>query len=176
MTDVLAPELVDKRFVTNQLALTVGYDIENFKGTVYTRKVTTDCYGHRIPKHAHDTVNLNGCTFSGEELLKAATGLYGRVVDRTLLARRLTLCVNHLLDGPSMSKDLPEQTDLLTDYSAREKQKKKADTAHAWERKLRETMLDTRKRFGRNVILKGLNLKDGATAGERNNRIGGHKA
>ena len=154
----------------------IGYDIENLKGTVYTGEVTTDRYGRKIPKHAHGTVNLDGYTSSGEELLKAATSLYDRIVDKTLLARRLTLCANHLLDESSVPEDLPEQIDLFTDYSAKEKQKKEADTAHARERKLQETMLDIKKRFGKNAILKGLNLEDGATARERNNQIGGHKA
>lgn len=133
-------------------------------------------YGRKIPKHAHGTVNLDGYTSSGEELLKAATSLYDRIVDKTLLARRLTLCANHLLDESSVPEDLPEQIDLFTDYSAKEKQKKEADTAHARERKLQKTMLGIKKRFGKNAILKGLNLEDGATARERNNQIGGHKA
>ena len=176
MADALALELVDKRLATNQLVLTVGYDIENLKGTAYTGEITTDHYGRKIPKHAHGTVNLDGYTSSGEELLKAATSLYDRIVDKTLLARRLTLCANHLLDESSVPEDLPEQIDLFTDYSAKEKQKKEADTAHARERKLQKTMLGIKKRFGKNAILKGLNLEDGATARERNNQIGGHKA
>ena len=176
MADALALELVDKRLATNQLVLTVGYDIENLKGTAYTGEVTTDRYGRKIPKHAHGTVNLDGYTSSGEELLKAATSLYDRIVDKTLLARRLTLCANHLLDESSVPEDLPEQIDLFTDYSAKEKQKKEADTAYARERKLQETMLGIKKRFGKNAILKGLNLEDGATAKERNDQIGRHKA
>ena len=176
MADALALELVDKRLATNQLVLTVGYDIENLKGTAYTGEITTDHYGRKIPKHAHGTVNLDGYTSSGEELLKAATSLYDRIVDKTLLARRLTLCANHLLDESSVPEDLPEQIDLFTDYSAKEKQKKEADAAHARERKLQETMLGIKKRFGKNAILKGLNLEDGATAKERNTQIGGHKA
>ena len=176
MADALALELVDKRLATNQLVLTVGYDIENLKGTAYTGEVTTDRYGRKIPKHAHGTVNLDGYTSSGEELLKAATSLYDRIVDKTLLARRLTLCANHLLDESSVPEDLPEQIDLFTDYSAKEKQKKEADAAHVRERKLQETMLGIKKRFGKNAILKGMNLEDGATARERNNQIGGHKA
>lgn len=162
--------------IETKFDLTLEYDIENLKGTVYTGEVTTDRYGRKIPKHAHGTVNLDGYTSSGEELLKAATSLYDRIVDKTLLARRLTLCANHLLDESSVPEDLPEQIDLFTDYSAKEKQKKEADTAHARERKLQETMLDIKKRFGKNAILKGLNLEDGATARERNNQIGGHKA
>ena len=176
MTDLLVLDLVDKGLVTDQMVLTVGYDIENLKGAAYTGEITTDRYGRKIPKHAHGTVNLDGYTSSGEELLKAATSLYDRIVDKTLLARRLTLCANHLLDESSVPEDLPEQIDLFTDYSAKEKQKKEADTAHARERKLQETMLDIKKRFGKNAILKGLNLEDGATARERNNQIGGHKA
>ena len=124
----------------------------------------------------HSIAASVSCCSSGEELLKAATSLYDRIVDKTLLARRLTLCANHLLDESSVPEDLPEQIDLFTDYSAKEKQKKEADTAHARERKLQETMLGIKKRFGKNAILKGLNLEDGATARERNNQIGGHKA
>ena len=176
MADALALELVDKRLATNQLVLTFGYDSEILKGTAYTGEITTDHFGRKIPKHAHGTVNLDGYTSSGEELLKAATSLYDRIVDNTLLARRLTLCANHLLDETSVPEDLPDQIDLFTDYSAKEKQKKEADTAHARERKLQETMLDIKKRFGKNAILKGLNLEDGATARERHNHIGGHKA
>ena len=176
MADALALELVDKRLATNQLVLTVGYAIENLQGTAYTGEVTTDRYERKIPKHAHGTVNLDGYTSSGEELLKAATSLYDRIVDKTLLARRLTLCANHLLDESSVPEDLPEQIDLFMDYSAKEKQKKEADTAYARERKLQETMLGIKQRYGKNAILKGLNLEDGATAKERNNQIGGHKA
>ena len=155
MADALALELVDKRLATNQLVLTVGYDIENLKGTAYTGEVTTDRYGRKIPKHAHGTVNLDGYTSSGEELLKAATSLYDRIVDKTLLARRLTLCANHLLDESSVPEDLPEQIDLFTDYSAKEKQKKEADTAHARERKLQETMLGIKSVLARTPSSKG---------------------
>lgn len=102
---------------------------------------------------------------------------YDRIVDKTLLARRLTLCANHLLDESSVPEDLAgADRPCLPDYSAKEKQKKEADAAHARERKLQETMLGIKKRFGKNAILKGLNLEDGATAKERNTQIGGHKA
>lgn len=176
MADALALELVEKRLETNQLVLTVGYDIENLKGAAYTGEITTDRYGRKIPKHAHGTINLDGYTSSGEELIKAASSLYDRIVDKTLLARRLTLCTNHLLDESSVPEDVPEQIDLFTDYLAKEKQKKEDDAARARERKLQETVLGIKKRFGKNAILKGLNLEEGATARERNNQIGGHKA
>ena len=178
MTDLLVLELVDKRLVTDQMVLTIGYDIDNLRDQKikYGGSVTTDRYGRKVPKHAHGTVNLPQKTSSTREIMEAVSGLYDRIVDKTLLARRLTLCANHLLDESSVPEDLPEQIDLFTDYSAKEKQKKEADTAHARERKLQETMLDIKKRFGKNAILKGLNLEDGATARERNNQIGGHKA
>ena len=98
-------------------------------------------------------------------------------MDKTLLARRLTLCANHLLDESSVpEQDVPEQIDLFTDYPAKEKQEKEDAAAHMRERKLQEAMLGIKKRFGKNAILKGRNLEDGATARERNNQIGGHKA
>lgn len=177
MADALALDLVDKRLVTNQLVLTVGYDIENLKGTSYTGEVTTDRYGRNIPKHAHGTVNLDGYTSSCVDLIRAATGLYDQIVDKNLLARRLTICANRLLDEASVPKsEAPEQIDLFTDYAAQEKEKAEEAAAHARERKLQETMLGIKKKFGKNAILKGMNLEDGATAKERNQTIGGHHA
>ena len=180
MTDLMVLDLVDKRLVTDQIVLTIGYDIVNLtdpsRNRSYKGVVTTDRYGRKVPKHAHGTTNLKRQTSSTAIIMDAVMELYDRIVDKTLLARRLTLCANHLLDESSVPEDLPEQIDLFTDYSAKEKQKKEADAAHARERKLQETMLGIKKRFGKNAILKGLNLEDGATAKERNNQIGGHKA
>ena len=180
MADALALDLVDKGLVTNQLVLTVGYDRENLddprRRQSYQGPVTTDRYGRQIPKHAVGTENFP-YTSSGTDLLRAATALYDRIVDKNLLIRRLSISANRLLDEASASKEEPaEQLDLFTDYAAKEQQEQADKAAHIRERKLQEAMLGIKKKYGKNAILKGMNLEEGATARERNQTIGGHQA
>ena len=180
MADALALELVDKGLVTNQLVLTVGYDWENLddprRRQSYHGPVTTDRYGRSIPKHAVGTENFP-YTSSANDLQKAAATLYDRIVDRNLLIRRLSISANKLLDEAEAPKaHEAEQLDLFTDYAAREAQEQADEAAHARERKLQEAMLGIKKRYGKNAILKGMNLEEGATAKERNQTIGGHQA
>lgn len=178
MADDLALDLVDKGLATNQLVLTVGYDIENLsvENYRYQGPVTTDRYGRKISKHAVGTENFD-YTSSATDLLRAVCILYDRIVDRDLLIRRLSISANRLLDESAVpGDDECEQIDLFTNYADREKQKAEADAAHARERKIQETMLDIKKKYGKNAILKGMNLEEGATAKERNQTIGGHQA
>ena len=181
MADALALDLVDKRLVTDQLVLTVGYDMENLtdprRSRDYHGPVSTDRYGRIIPKHAHGTANLERRTSSGEDLLRAVTALYDRIVNRHLLIRRLSLSAGRLLDEAVVPRqEQPEQMDLFTDYAAREAQRAEDAAAHARERRLQETMLDIKKKYGKNAILKGMSLEEGATAKSRNGQIGGHQA
>ena len=180
MVDALALDLVDKGLVTNQLVLTVGYDRENLddpsRRRNYHGPVTTDRYGRKIPKHAVGTENFP-YTSSAHDLLKAVTALYDRVVDRNLLIRRLSISANKLLDEASATTEKPvEQLDLFTDYAAKEQQEQADAAAHTRERKIQEAMLGIKKKYGKNAILKGMNLEEGATARERNETIGGHHA
>lgn len=181
MADTLALDLVDKGLVTDQLVLTVGYDRENLdnpqRRARYQGDVTTDRYGRKIPKHAHGSINLGCYTSSGENLLRATAELFDRIVSKDLLVRRMSLCANHLQDEASAPiKGEVEQLDLFTDYTAKEKQDAENEISRARERKIQETVLELKKRFGKNAVLKGMNLEEGATAKERNSQIGGHKA
>lgn len=180
MADVLALDLVDKRLVTNQLVLTVGYDRENLddpgRAARYHGPVTTDRYGRNIPKHAIGTENFP-YTSSANDLLKAVTTLYDRVVDPNLLVRRLSISANKLLDEATVPKGgEAEQLDLFTDYAAKERQQAEDEADHARERKIQEAMLGIKMKYGKNAILKGMNLEEGATTKERNQTIGGHQA
>lgn len=179
MADLLALDLVDKRLVTDQLTLTVGYDIENLKnpGKKYSGEVTTDRYGRKIPKHAHGTINLKQQTSSAKKIVTAVMELYDRIMDRELLIRRMYLAANKVVPEEMIQeKETFEQLDLFTDYAALEKQKQQEEAVLERERKMQEAMLDIKKKFGKNAILKGMNLQEGATARDRNSRIGGHKA
>lgn len=182
MADKLALELVDKGLVTDQLVLTVGYDIENLtdpeRRKAYKGPVVTDRYGRQIPKHAHGSENLGGYTSSTKRILQAVDALFARIVDENLLVRRLNLVANRVLPEASAPSDTPqtEQLDLFTDYAARERNQKAEQAAREREKRMQQAVLSIQKKFGKNAILKGMNLEEGATARDRNERIGGHKA
>lgn len=180
MTDMLVLDLVDKNLVTDQMVLTVGYDIENLKDpdirNAYDGEITTDHYGRSIPKHAHGTVNLKEYTSSTKRIMQAVTELFEQIVNRNLLVRRMNVTANHVVDVNAVpKKETFEQLDLFTDYKALEEKRKAEETELAREKKMQEAMLEIRKKFGKNAVLKGINLLDGATAKDRNNQIGGHK-
>ena len=176
MADQLSLDLVDKGLVTRQLVLTVGYDIENLKGQGYKGEVTTDRYGRSIPKHAHGTENLEDYTASTKRIVSAALTLFDRIIDKKLLVRRLYLTATNVLEEGAIPPKEAEQLDLFTDYAVQEEQQAQKEAALAKERKMQETLLAIKKKYGKNAILKGMNLEDGATAKSRNAQIGGHKA
>lgn len=180
MAEMLALDLVEKRLVTDQVVLTAGYDTENLSGfrmKNYKGEITTDRYGRKIPKHAHGTANIGEPTSSSRLIVDAVLQLYDRIINKNLLIRRLSLCANHVADESSVRKEpVYEQLDLFTDYAALKKEQEEKEEKLERERKLQQAMLDIKKRYGKNAVLKGTNLVEGATAMERNNQIGGHKA
>ncbi len=181
MTDLLVLDLVEKRLVTDQMVLTIGYDVDNLTDPKirnnYKGAVITDHYGRKVPRHAHGTVNLNGPTSSTQLIMEALMELYDRIVNPNLLIRRVTIAAEHVADETeNRTEERFEQLDLFTDYAALEKERE-AETARLLkERKLQEAMLSVKKKYGKNAILKGMNLQKGATTIERNRQIGGHKA
>lgn len=181
MADQLSLQLVDQGLVTDQMVLTVGYDIENLtdpkRSGSYRGEVTKDRYGRNIPKHAHGTENLGCFTSSTRQILDAVLALYDRIIDEKLLIRRVYLTANHVMPETEVKREpVAEQLDLFTDYAALEQKRKKEQQELEREKRLQHAMLDIKKKFGKNAILKGMNLCEGATAKERNDQIGGHKA
>lgn len=163
------------------MVLTIGYDIENLTDPrtrgKYKGEVTTDRYGRKVPKHAHGTVNLGVKTSSTQKIVDAVMELYDRIVDPALSVRRVTVVANRLVDE-SETREVQqfEQLNLFTDYGMLEKEKEAEEARLAKERKLQEAMIAVKKKYGKNAILKGTNLQEGATTMERNCQIGGHKA
>ncbi len=181
MTDLLALDLVDKGLVTDQLVLTVGYDIENLtdpnRRKSYHGPVTTDHYGRQIPKHAHGTINLGKHTSSAKMMVDAVSKLFDRVVNKELLARRINIAANHVIEEASVPKaPVYEQLDLFTDYGALKAQQEKENAELEREKRIQQAVLKIKNQYGKNAILKGINFADGATAKSRNEQIGGHKA
>lgn len=182
MADALSLDLVEKRLVTDQIVITVGYDIENLtdpeRRKKYRGEVVTDRYGRQIPKHAHGTENLESFTSSTQKVVEAASVLYDRIVDKNLLIRRMNITANNIVEEKAapQKNNSYQQLDLFTDYAAEEEQEKQEALRLDRERKLQEATITIKKKFGKNAILKGMSLQEGATAKNRNEQIGGHKA
>ncbi len=176
MTELLTLDLVEKNLVTNQLVLTVGYDIENlidpYISNSYKGEITIDRYGRKIPKHAHGTINLDHKTASTKIIMEATMKLYERIMNKQLLVRRINITANNVVDEETAKKEKPfEQIDLFTNYQEKVKKTQEEKT----EKELQKVMIDIKKRYGKNAILKGMNLQEGGTTIERNGQIGGHK-
>nr|MCR5691415.1 DNA methylase [Eubacterium sp.] len=171
MTDLLVLDLVDKGLMTDQVVLTVGYDIGNKLGGEdgYKGEVSVDHYGRKVPKHAHGTVNFPGKTSSTREIMEGVLDLYDRIVNEKLLIRRFTIAANHVTRETLESASHFKQLELFVDYEEQEREREK-------EKRLQKAMLDVKKKYGKNAILKGMNLQEGGTAMDRNRQIGGHKA
>ena len=179
MTELLTLDLVRKRVVTRQMVLDIGYDRESLageRGKRYAGEVATDRYGRKIPRHAHGTGNIGRYTSSTHALMKAVLDLYDRVVDRELLIRRVNITACDLIPEDAVPEDRPVQLDMFTDYEAVERAEEALRSAEERERRLQQATLAIQDRFGKNAMLKGMNLMEGGTTMERNGQIGGHKA
>lgn len=181
MADLMALDLVDKKLVTDQFTLTVGYDAVNMADPnirkQYSDSATVDRYGRETPKHAHGTANLPHRTSSAKAITEAITALYDRIVDPGLLVRRLTLVACRVIrESQASAEPVYEQLDLFSDVQALEERQKQEEQALEREKRRQQTVLDIRKRFGKNALIKGMSLEEGATMRERNDQIGGHKA
>lgn len=179
MADALSLDLVDKGLVADQIVLTVGYDTENLADPArrksYKGEVTIDRYGRSIPKQAHGSINLGRQTASTLLITNAAMELFDRIIDRSLLIRRMYVVANHVVSEDQVKSPEPEQLDLFTDYAALEKQREKEQEELDREKRRQKAVLEIQKKFGKNALLKGMNLEEGATGRDRNAQIGGHK-
>ncbi len=179
MADALSLDLVDKGLVTDQIVLTVGYDVENLldeqRSRNYKGEVTTDHYGRKLPKHAHGTKNLPAHTSLTSQIMEATLKLYDCIMDETLLVRRITLAANHVLPKEKVAKE--QEYEQLELFSSGDEGKELIDKEEQErEKRLQKAVLDIKKRYGKNAVLRGMNFEEGATMRERNGQIGGHKA
>ncbi len=181
MTDSLVLDLVDKELITNQLKLTIEYDVENLTNSeirnLYKGEVTTDRYGRKIPKHAHGTINLKERTSSTKLIMKAMMELYDRIINKELLSRKIYVVANNVVNENEIKEtEKNEQISLFVDYQKQQEEQKEKNLRRKKEHNLQHTILDIKKKYGKNAILKGMNLEKDGTMRERNSQIGGHKA
>ena len=169
MSEQLLLDLVKKGLVTDQVVLTVGYDVVSLK-QAFRGEITTDYYGREIPRHAHGTENLGGFTSSGKIFVEAVIRLFERIADRNLYIRRMYIVANHTTpkknvndSGKAVQLSLFDAAPAVIREDVKEK-------------KIQQSILSLQRRYGKNAVLKGMNLKEGATAIERNGQIGGHRA
>lgn len=176
MAELLSLDLVEKRLITKQIVLTIGYDIENLTDNniseLYNGEITADRYGRKIPKHAHGTINLDHKTSSTKVITEAVIKLYDKIIDKRLLSRRINITANNVVDENQFMQDKnSEQINLFTDY----KQKDKEIQNEKEEKELQRAVIGIKRKYGKNAIIKGMNLQEAGTTIERNGQIGGHK-
>lgn len=182
MTDLLVLDIVEKGLVTDQMVLTVGYDIENLQNPEiaekYTGEIDPDFYGRPVPKSAHGSINLSGYVSSTKEIMEAVTTLYESIVNPILTVRRMYVVANHVIPERKAKAMQPafEQLDLFTDYAELEEKRKKEEESRKKEKSMQKAMIEIKNRYGKNAMLKGMNFEEGGTTIERNGQIGGHRA
>ena len=180
MADNLSLELVQKKLLTSQIVLTIGYDIDNLTNpkilSKYDGEITTDMYGRKIPKHSHGTINIDHKTSSTKIIMEEVIKLFDRIVNPILLVRRINLTACNLIDERNYVEDKKsEQLNLFTNYQLEEEKKEEQRKDEQNEKKIQKTLLELKNKYGKNSILKGINYLDGATAKDRNEEVGGHK-
>ena len=175
MTELLALDLVERGLVTNQIVLEVGYDVDNLKNqaisSLYNGEIATDKYGRKVPKHAHGTINIDHQTASSKVLTGYIIKLYEQIVNKQLLVRRINITVNNVVNENMVKTSDYEQINLFVDYAEVNEKRKKEEA----EKEIQKAMIDIKSKYGKNAILKGMNLQKEGTTIERNRQIGGHK-
>ena len=174
MVDGLVLDLVSKNLVTNQLVLEIGYDIDNLK--FYQGEIQVDHYGRKIPKHAHGTIRLKEMTSSNKVILDNFLTLFEQIIDKNLYTRRIYVIAGNLEEKNKMEKKPKfKQLDIFSNIEEEEENDKKKKEENELENTLQKTLLSIKNKYGKNSILKGMNLEEGGTAIERNSQVGGHK-
>ena len=181
MTDLLSLDLVEKGLVTNQIVLTIGYDIENLSdekvSSEYKGEVTTDRYGRKTPKHAHGTINLDRYTSSTNKLVAAAMELFNRIIDKRLTSRRINVVACRVISEAEITaENEAEQLDFFTDFEEKQAERERENKALKRENNMQKAIIELKNKYGKNSVLRGMNLEEGATTVSRNKQIGGHRA
>ncbi len=172
MAEELSLDLFEKNLVTDKLVLTIGYDADNVKKLGYAGQTKIDVYGREIPVHAHGTENLKSRTSSTQIIVEAMTRLFERIVNPSLLTRRVTMAAENVIKVDDKSHPQYEEINLFEDAAEAQKKREADEKAE----KLQRAVLALKKRYGKDAILRGADLTDGATAKLRHHQIGGHKA
>ncbi len=180
MAEALADDLLEKGVVSDCFVLYVGYDIENLRdpgrAENYRGETAKDWYGRTVPKAAGGTARLDHWTSSAKEITDALVSVYEKTTDPALLVRRINVSAAGVRPEAEAPKKQAVQLNLFQDAAAEIEHSDREEAERKRERKAREAMLEVRRRFGKNAVLKGADLEEGAMTAVRNKQIGGHKA
>ncbi len=181
MTDMLVLDLVEKGLVTNQIVFIIGFDSQNIKDrgidNAYCGEISTDYYGRKVPKHVRATVNLGKYTSSAKRIVEKVSDAFDELVNKNLLSRRITVTAcNVITESEANELVIPVQLDIFSDPFDLELKQKTEELELKKEKSKQKALIEIKNKYGKNAILKGLNYREGSTARERNNQIGGHKA
>ena len=176
MTELLTLDLVEKHLITNQIVLEIGYDVENLLNEKlrknYIGEITVDRYGRSIPKHAHGTINIDHKTSSTRVIMEHVEELFERIINKDLLVRRINITANNVVNENKKEEIKCEQLDLFGNYL----EKEKLNVKEQKEREMQKALINIKYRYGKNAVIKGMNLEEGGTTIKRNSMIGGHKS
>lgn len=180
MADEITLDMVEKHFVTDMLVLTIEYDIENLKNAKYSKfyngEIKEDRYGRRVPKPAHGTFRLENKTFSTRIISNGFVQLFDRIINKNLLVRKIYLTVGNLTDENELKKvEKYEQVNLFTNYGELAKKEEKEKIKLEKEHKIQSAIIGIKNKYGKNAIIKGMDLEESATTIQRNGQIGGHQ-
>lgn len=175
MAELLSLDLVKKKLVTNQIVLNMEYDVDNLTNPEilkkYNGEIDIDRYGRKMPKHAHGTINIDHKTSSTKIIMEAVIELYEKVMNKNLLVRKINITANNVINENEVEEKNYEQMNLFIDYEEINKNKQKEYA----ERKIQRAMINIKNKYGKNTIIKGMNLQEGGTTIQRNSQIGGHQ-
>lgn len=180
MADEITLDMVEKHFVTDMLVLTIEYDIENLKNAEYSKfyngEIKEDRYGRRVPKPAHGTFRLENKTFSTRIISNGFVQLFDRIINKNLLVRKIYLTVGNLTDENELKKvEKYEQVNLFTNYGELAKKEEEERIKLEKEHKIQSAIIGIKNKYGKNAIIKGMDLEESATTIQRNGQIGGHQ-
>ena len=180
MVELLVLEMVEKQYITDMLVLDIIYDIENLKNkkysNLYNGEIKKDRYGRNMPKPAHGTYRLENKTSSTKIIMDGFIKLYDNIANKNLSIRKINICVGNLSNESEENKKIEyEQMDLFTNYEEKEKELKKKNQNLKREKSLQNAIINIKNKYGKNAIIKGMNLEEGGTTIERNKQIGGHR-
>ena len=177
MIELLTLQMVERNYVTNHIVLHIGYDISNIKNGIYNGEIKVDHYGRNVPKPAHGSIRIDHYTSSTKIITKYLLKLYDSIINPLLLVRRINISVCNLItDDKSKDKIICEQLDLFSDIENNVINKEIELNDEKEERKVQNTILSLKNKYGKNAIIRGMNLEEGATTIQRNRQVGGHKA
>ncbi len=176
MVDQLVLDMTAKNISCRAVVLSIGYDIENIKKCPqYVDSIVTDWYGRQLPKSVHGGVRFDKHVNSETMIMHAVLRIFDQITDPHLTIRRIYIGAEDVVDNQTAENEHTyRQMDLFSDTSYEEEQA--LEDAQKKDLKLQQTINTIRQKFGKNSVVKLMNLEEDARQMERNDEIGGHRA